>query len=234
LIGGRVLIGVETAGLDVDTLLALGSAMGMPDAGLTLLQLRSADANAVFFGFEDQAGSSMCKVYLEFWDVVRREARRTGSHAPQLLHLGVKWDSARPAHYEVANYDCHPLLDLQAILRRMVNCYAVPTSPLLGSAQEIVRLAAQRNRSASMLYLEVSEQANQRASFDINLYKSALLVNDAATQLRAAGAYLRIAPALMEAQLDLLGGCPFGHLSSGVDRHGREFLSVYAEIAPLS
>lgn len=95
------------------------------------------------------------------------------------------------------------------------------------------RMAAQRNPAASMLYLEVSEQGNPRSSFDINLYKSGLVVADAGQQLRQAGAYFHVAGELIEAQLMRLGTCPLGHLSSGPDRKGKEFLAVYGETVAL-
>lgn len=234
LIGERVLIGVETAVADAERLLALGTKLGLPGAGLDLLLPRAAQANAVFFGFEALDSSCVCKVYLEFWDVVRSEARRTGSRAPQLLHLGVKWDSARPGQHAVARYHCYPLLGLRAILRRMEACHADASPALLHGAQDIVRMAAQRNPAASMLYLEVREDGNPRSSYDINLYKSGMLVADAGAQLRQAGAHLGIDAALLEASIARLGPCPLGHLSSGLDRHGQQFLSVYGEIAALS
>ena len=229
-IGARVLIGVESASMASERLLALATELGMPHACLEVLLPRTAEANAVFFGFEDLGASWLCKVYLEFWDQVRRETRRTGSQAPQLLHLGVKWDSARPDRHEVARYDCHPLLDVRAILRRMAACYGQAGAPeLCELAQAIVRAAAQRNRQASLLYLEVSEQGNPRASFDINLYKSGMRVADAEAQLRQAGTYFQAPAALLEQQLHQLGPCALGHLSSGMDRHGKPFLTVYGE-----
>lgn len=234
MIAGRVLIGIDAADLGVAAALDLATGIGMPEACLRVLFPHISEANAVFLGFEDLGASCVCKVYLEFWDQVRRETRRTGSHAPQLLHLGVKWDSARPDRHAVARYQCHPLLNLRAILRRMVACYGPDNAPALCElAQAIVREAAQRQPGASMLYLEVSEQGNPRASFDINLYKSGMRVMDAAPQLRQAGAHFQLPAGLVEEQLQLLGSCPLGHLSSGMDRHGKPFLTVYGETAAL-
>lgn len=234
----RMLIGVDHADAAPAMLLDIAKDCGMPQAAFELLFSRVTEANAVFFGFEELETSCVCKVYLEFWEAVKREVRASGSCAPQLLHLGVKWNSAHPQRQEVARYECHPMLGVGAIMERMAACHgcphgAPPISPLCKLTQDIVQRAYQRNRAASMLYLEVSEQGNPRSSYDINLYKSAITVNDCAAQLRRAGAYFSIAPELLEAQLERLGARPFGHISSGLDRHGHEFLSVYAEtIAP--
>jgi hypothetical protein len=229
LISGRILIGVAREQAPAREMLALAARLGMPEQCLEPLLARCSEANTVFFGVEPGAGLVLLKVYLEFWDVVRDQVSRTGTRAPQLLHLGVKWNSARPQEHEVARYECHPLLGLRDILRRMVLCYDDPASPLCSLAQAMVRQAAQRNPHASMLYLEVREEGNPRSSFDINVYKAGMRLDEARAQLTAMAAQLRVAPADMEQQLQLFGACPLGHLSSGIDRHGREFLSVYAE-----
>ncbi len=234
LLGNRVLIGIESASLEPQQALALASELGMPAACLTVLLPHAPEANAVFFGYEDQGRSWVCKVYLEFWDKVRRETRRTGSLAPQLLHLGVKWDPEVADKHEIARYDCHPMLGLRHILRRIAACYGETDSAALSAlAQSIVRDAARRKPDASMLYLEVSERGNARASFDINLYKSGMRVSDAAPQLRQCSQLFELAPGLIEDQLNRLGNCALGHVSSGIDRHGEAFLSVYAETLPL-
>jgi hypothetical protein len=229
LISGRILIGVEITSLPAPEMLALAVRAGMPAHCLAPLLPHCAEANAVFIGVEERDGGALFKVYLEFWDAVRATVSRTGTRTPQLLHLGVKWDSARPERHEAARYMCHPLLGVRDILRRIALCYADPVSPLCALAQAIVRQAAHRNPQASLLYLEVSEEGNARSSFDINLYKAGMQVAHARAALTEAGAALRIPAAQLEQQLELLGACPLGHLSSGLDRHGNEFLSVYAE-----
>jgi hypothetical protein len=233
LLADRVLIGVDSTRLATDKLLAIAIELGMPHACLKVLLPHAAVANAVFFGFEELADSCVCKVYLEFWDQVRREVRRTGARTPLLLHLGVKWNSAQPGRHEIARYDCHPMIDTRTILRRMALCYRDELCMVHEAARDVVLAAASRNPAASMLYLEVGEQGNPRRSFDINLYKTGMSVADAAPQLYRAAEHLQVTAELMEAQLQRLGTCPLGHLSSGMDRHGQAFLSVYAETLPL-
>jgi hypothetical protein len=66
--------------------------------------------------------------------------------------------------------------------------------------------------------------------FDVNQRKRAggrRCRRAAATSRRASG-WLTI-----EAQLERLGACPLGHISSGPDRKGNQFLSVYAQTVAL-
>jgi hypothetical protein len=231
-LGGRVLIGINSSELPVAQALVLAAALGMPGAARRELAGRAAQANAVFVGIEEQRSSTVYKVYLEFWDQVRREVQQCSppaQAATRLVHLGVKWDSADPARHVRAYYHCHPMLGTRDILRRMRLPFEPNESALCDAARSIVRLGARRQPGASMLYLEVSEENNPRASCDINLYKTGLRVADAAAQLERAAAGLDIAPCMLAAAMQPLQDCPLGHLSCGIDRHGREFLSVYAE-----
>lgn len=231
MIQDRLLIGIKTANLAPTTFFDIAFELGMPIQCHAELLPHMADTNAVFFGIEDRAEGCVCKAYLEFWDKVRDQVHQTGSKKPLLLHLGVKWDTAQPGHYEVARYTCHPLLSTRDVMRRMANIY--PANDLTSTSQtalNIVRQGLKRNPAASLLYLEVSESDNPRHSFDVNLYKTGLRVADIAHELHQAATQFNLACAAVEDQLLQLGSCPLGHLSGGIDRYGREFLSVYGEI----
>jgi hypothetical protein len=231
LIGGRLLIGMDADVLSPASFFRLASEIGMPAGCRELLEPRLPGANAILFGVEERPGSSVWKVYLEFWDQVRAVVRETGAMTPQLLHLGVKWDSARPGRHELARYMCHPMLGFKQICRRIADMYPPGAS---GAAREdalsIVRLGSTRRPEAPMLYLEVSEEGNPRRSFDVNLYKTGMTVGDAAGVLERAASTLGVDRGELSVQLAPLANCPFGHVAGGIDRHGNEFLSVYAEV----
>jgi len=230
----RVLIGIQSTHLRASAFFDIASELGMPGDCPALLLPQMAQANALFFGIEDRPGGSVCKVYLEFWDRVRQQVRRTGAKTPLLLHMGVKWDSALAGRHELARYMCYPLLSNQDILRRMAAVYPHNKLTLAGEAAlGMVCQGVKRNPTASLLYLEASEGGNPRCSFDVNLYKTGMRVADAGPELRLAAGHLGISPEAIEAQLQRLGSCPLGHLSGGTDRHGDEFLSVYGEIQAL-
>lgn len=233
LLADRLLVGIQTTALSLDATVAMGAALGMPEGAKQLVTRRFGEANAVFFAAEESGVHRVFKLYLEFWEVVRRRVR-AGDASPQLLHLGIKWDSARPGHFEEAHYTCVPLLNTRDVLQRMraVLPEAAPAAAV-GIAQDIVRLAARVRPQAPFLYLEVSETGNPRRSFDVNLYKSGLAVADAAAQLRAAAVHFGVAGERFETVLAGMERMPLGHIAAGCDRRGGEFFSVYAEVAPL-
>ena len=226
----RILLGVQRAHLPDTLFFSLADELGMPAAARAVLAAQLPRANAVFFAGEAAGDDVLHKVYLEFWDEVRRRVRG-GQAEPQLLHLGVKWSRQRPGHHEEARYVCHPLIGLRDVLRRMRDLY--PDGGSMESARAIVRQAAKRWPEAAFLYLEASESGNPRRSFDINLYKAGLRVDDVAAELRQVARHFGIGEEAIAAQLVRLGPLPLGHVSGGRDRRGGEFLSVYAEVAPL-
>lgn len=233
LLADRLLVGVPTSALSRHATVAMGAELGMPEAAQHMVTERFSEANAVFFATEEIGVHRVFKLYLEFWEVVRRRVR-AGDASPQLLHLGFKWDSARPGHFEEAQYTCVPLLNTHDVLQRMRAVVPAETpAAAVGIAQDVVRLAARVRPQAPFLYLEVSETGNPRRSFDVNLYKSGLAVADAAAQLRAAATHFEVAGERFEAVLAGMQQMPLGHIAAGCDRRGGEFFSVYAEVAPL-
>ncbi len=230
----RILIGLESAILGPETFFDIAFELGMPPQCQPLLMQHMAQANALFFGLEERAEGSVCKADLEFWDQVCAKVTSCNTREPQLLHLGVKWDRSAPDRYELARYTCFPFLDSPAVLRRMIEIYP-PEGPHdgLDSALGIVRAGIRRKPSVYLLYLEASESDNPRRSFDVNLYKTGLRVQDVARELREAAIRFGVAEELVEVQLQTHGHRLLGHLSGGIDRHGSEFLTVYAEICPL-
>jgi tryptophan halogenase len=234
LLAHRFLAGVPLDVVDSRVLLSLGDELGIPAVAREALAARLAAANAVFYGIEDRPQGPVFKMYLEFWDEARRLVRSSGGRAPVVLHWGVKWSADRPGHFEQAQYLCHPLLSTRDALRRIAALYVGTAITGSGdSAQAIVRQAWKAAPEAALLYVEVEEDGNPRRSFDINLYPAALRVSDIAPALRDVANRFDIAADRFEPHLQRLAALPLGHLSGGLDRHGDEFLSVYAEVQPM-
>ena len=234
LLANRVLVGLPRRSLDDATVRRLVEEIRIPAAGWDFLAGSLPRSNAVFLGIEESPEGVVGKAYLEFWDDVRRQVRAEPGTAPRLLHLGVKWSDRRPGQFEVAQYHCHPLLSARDVMRRMAGVYEgdvlVTACPL---AQEVLRRGLRREPTAGLLYEEVSEAGNPRRSWDVNLYKTGLLVRDAAPELEAIGRHFGVDGTALSAALAPLQDRLLGHLSGGMDRRGQEFVSVYAELQAL-
>lgn len=234
LLGERILLGTPAGDLGCDQLLKMSTELGMPPCYEPLLREQFANANLVFFGLEDREDGGVFKVYLEFWDQLKQRVRTTGSREPGLLNVGVKWDTRSGAHCRT-DYVCFPLLSVGDILGRLDGLYRdQPGRPSRDFSVSLIHQAADRNPAAAFLYVEVGEGGSPRKSFDINLYKASLTVSDIRPELTLLGQRYGIDGFGLEQLLGRVGGRYLGHLSGGVDRHGRDFATIYYEVTMLS
>ena len=231
---GRLLVGVNTADLSWTGFLALVQELGLPAGHAADLQGAFARSNALGFAVEDRGSRTVWKVYLEFWDEVRLALRATGSREPREMHLGLKWEEGPAQRVERAHYICYPLLTHEEILARLKALYGNERAmPGHAAARQIVKACAARWPRMPLIYLEASEEGNQRRSFDLNFYRTGLRMPDAIRHLQAAGEGLDIDAHALAKSLARLGDARLGHLSGGFDRRGGEFMSLYAERQPL-
>ena len=231
-LANRFLIGFKQADLRGDrrTALAdLGAAIEMPPACLDRFCERLPEANIVLFAYEENGSASVYKAYLEFGGdfdaAVRRNPREPESC---LLHLGFKWNAVQPDAYTMARYVCYPAYSVKTIMEKLACVfYASEQRSSLEIARDIVSLASQRMRPDEFLYTEVTEENNPRRSFDINMYRANLRMHDLSPQLSRLFRYYRIPEEVFRELYERMAPQIFGHLSGGLDREGRDFLTLY-------
>lgn len=209
----RYLVGIHKSGISPARLFAVCDAMGMPEKFRDAFRSRAEGANAFHFGFEGSEGGGLFKVYLEF-----AQGLSGGASAPFALHVAYKWDCLDPRKATVATYTCHPGLGVEDVLARL----AALGAP--GAVGAIVRTAALRAGEPPM-YLEVAEEGNPRASYDLNLHAAGMRIADVRDELREACR----AGSVLDAVQDRV----IGHLSGGTSRDGRDFLTVYYAVESL-
>jgi hypothetical protein len=232
LLGNRFLLGLSkrTLGRSADErILDICSGLQMPRDLLDAFGARLADANYVHFGFEGSEGTWMYKVYLEFWRNIEEGLRSQPDHlGPFLLHLGFKWDANDPSRRATTRYVWHPWLAVEDILAR--------ASGLLDPARHrhtveivhgILRLASGRIPPRDILYLEVTEEGNPRLSFDINMYRANLQLAELYPLLLRIGRQYSLPFQRLQSFYEPIRHKTFGHISGGIDRDGKDFLTVY-------
>lgn len=234
--GERLILGVRSALTDSAALAAVCRAIGMPSASIAEFEAALPEANTAGFGFEGDEHGGVYKVYLEYWERLWQRLRRAPADvSPALLFLGFKWPARDSARCTVARYTCHPLLALGGIRQRLEALYEGRTdSPSLEAVHAILELAGRRlARGDSFVYVEAAEEGNPRRSFDLNLYKARLPVDALQPVLAALGERYAVPAASLAQALAGASGRPFGHLSGGLGREGRDFLTVYYELEAL-
>ena len=231
--GERVIFGVRSALAPRQALLGACRALGMPEDYQAQLDAALGEANTIGFGYEGGSRGGVYKVYLEFWDRLRqRLARDPADLAPETLFLGFKWPARGAGKGALARYTCYPLLPVKAIAQRLEALYDdKKPAASCAAALAILELAARRIGRDSFVYVEAAEEGNPRRSFDLNFYKARLTVSDLREPLTALARHYRVEAKALRPQLALER--PFGHLSGGRGRDGRDFLTVYYEIEAL-
>lgn len=234
--GERLILGVRSRQAGPAAPAAICRAIGMPEARIAELEAALPEANTIGFGFEGDERGGVYKVYLEYWERLWQRLQRDPKDvSPALLFLGFKWPARDAARCTVARYTCHPLLALGGIRQRLEALYDGRTeSPSLEATRAILDLAGRRlAHGDSFVYVEAEEEGNPRRSFDLNLYKARLPVDDLRPALAALGERYAIPAAVLAQTLAPAAGRPFGHLSGGLGREGRDFLTVYYELEAL-
>jgi hypothetical protein len=229
LLGHRFLLGVRKEQIDVDKLWGICAGMGMPGEYAEAFAKGLPAANTVHFGFEENENGCVYKVYLEFWARLN-EHTRSNATGGALLHLAFKWDALDDRKRAVTRYVCHPHLSVADILARMAGTYAGHADQTSCEiAQEIVKLAAPRFANGAPMYLEVCEADNPRLSFDINLHQANLKLQDVHHLLSRMARHYAIPSDPFEEFYSRIEDSALGHISAGIDRHGRDFLTTYYE-----
>jgi hypothetical protein len=223
---GRDDLGANAADRVLDVCRGLEMSREFLEAAARLLPA----ANMIHFGFEEeQPGRDYYKLYLENEAAFTRAlSLPPPGPEPFVLHHAFKWNAADRAEQVVARYVCHPRMARQAMLQRIADVYAgVRERTPWHLLCELLTAAARRVPEEQIMYLDVSEEGTIRKSFDVNFYRAGFAVNSVAPSLDRLAAHFRLSAAAVEEAFAGVLGSQLGHIAGGVDRHGRDFLTIY-------
>lgn len=232
-LANRFLLTVARQDIGVDTterVLAACRSVHMPEPFLHAVAAHVTPANMIHFGYEEEsAGRAYYKVYLERGEqFAHAMASRPPVTDPLVLYHAFKWNSADPGERVTARYICHPRLEQAALLQRVAAVYAgqagrAPWHLLC----EIVAAAGRRVPDRDLLYLDVTEDGTNRKSFDVNFYRARLRIGDVLPFVAPLSAHFELGEDVLSAALGELVDSRLGHIAGGVDRRGRDFLTIY-------
>ena len=87
--------------------------------------------------------------------------------------------------------------------------------------------ASRRVPDEQIMYLDVSEDGTERRSFDVNFYRAGFAVNSMAPSFDRLAAHFRLSAQAMEEAFAGALHSQLGHVAGGVDRRGRDFMTIY-------
>jgi hypothetical protein len=232
LISERFLMGFQRPGLSREKhrrIINICREIEMPQGFLKTFQERLHEANIVLFGFEKNKTNRLYKSYLEFGGRFEKMSRVNPRQLePFLIHQGFKWDASDNRICAKAAYTCFPLFPVENMLERLPGFFYDRKGKKPSEiAEGIVKLASQKIGYEEFLYFEVSEEGNPRKSFDINMYRANLQLSELYPFLLDIVRYYSIPDEQFHALYEPVKSQIFGHLSGGIDRQGRDFLTLY-------
>jgi hypothetical protein len=203
--------------------------MDMPENLLQAYRGRLPDSNYLHFGFEENEKTCLCKAYLEFYDKVDEAMRsQPGNFDSFLMHLGFKWDALDNSKYALTRYSWYPFLPVEVMLERLSNILSPHEfGALFGITKGIVEIALGVVPPYDILYMEVDEENSLRKSFDINMYRARLPLSELQPWLEQMCRHYAIPSEEFQSLYEGVRDKTFGHIAGGIDREGRDFVTVY-------
>jgi Protein of unknown function (DUF3467) len=203
--------------------------MNMPENLLQAYRGRLPDSNYLHFGFEENEKTCLCKAYLEFYDKVDETMRtKPGKCDSFLMHLGFKWDALDNSRQTITRYTWYPLLPVDVMLERVSNLLGPQGSgALFEITKGIVEVALRVVPPYDVLYMEVDEENSLRKSFDINMYRARLPLSELQPWLEQMCRHYAVPSEEFQSLYEGVRDKTFGHIAGGIDREGRDFVTVY-------
>jgi hypothetical protein len=203
--------------------------LGMPENFQETFRKNLQEANVFGFGMDENQETCVVKAYLEFGSRYE-EALKKALHErdPYVSHLGFKWDAADNTRCALTKYTCFPALNRRDMLERLsTGFYGSGDSNPYRIVERFVEAASSKANGDKVIYLEVNEENNPRSSFDLNLYSADLRMKEVYPLLVKICRHYSIPDEEFQAFYEPMKDMIFGHLAGGVDRKGKDFLTVY-------
>ncbi|MCG6533704.1 MAG: hypothetical protein L7F78_03235 [Syntrophales bacterium LBB04] len=230
LLSDRLLVGVQQPG-DAnrrDAILEVCRELAMPEDFQQKFRVQLPNANTILFGFEKSDTRSVYKTYLEFSDRLTEALQKDPKPESVVLHEGFKWDASDNTKKMMAEYRTFLFSEAREMaLRISESFYAKSETNAFRIVDDVIDLAGSRTATGELLYFEVTEESNPRRSFDVNLYRANLRMEEVYPLLVAAARHYSVELDRFDALYEDVRTQIFGHLSGGTDRQGRDFLTVY-------
>ncbi len=228
----RLLIAFKSNSLGTnphETAAAMAARIDMPDTFREVFNRHLAEATGIGLGLEEDGTKCILKAYLEFRNRYKEAiGKYPGSSDPFILHLGFKWDSEDKTKNALADYLCYPGFTLQQMLDRLSKTvYPDGEDKTFRIVKKLLERASEKAGPGNLIYLEVTEQNNQRSSFDINLYGAECRLEEIYPHLLEIWRHFSIPEEEFHRFYDPLRTRTLGHLSGGRDRKGESFITVY-------
>jgi hypothetical protein len=227
----RFLFGVKRppgSAREDDSIMNICHQINMPKEFREMFRSELHKANFALFGFEKGEGDRVYKAYLEFTGRLSEAVKQDPRPENVLIYSGFKWDISDNSRKVMTEYYAYPLFFAKEMaLRVLRSIYGGLRDDPYPILDDILDLAGSRTQPGEILYCEAMEAGNLRKSFDINMYLADLRMAEIYPLFLKMARHYSIDLDSFDELYEGVKDQKFGHLSGGIDREGRDFLTVY-------
>ena len=232
LLKNRFLLGLEKDLIKPspnEKILDICEQIGMPPDLMATFLKNLPEASIVGFGFGENETTCIVRAYLEFGIRYYRAMKNKPLNPdPYLSHLGCKWDVSDSSISVITKYICYPAYTTEDMLERLSSgLYRHKDRSPYKIVKGILDLASSKAGNDKFLFLCVNEENNPRNSFDINMYRANLQMNEIYPFLLDMCRFYSIPDEQFYGLYEPVKAQIFGHIAGGIDRKGRDFLTIY-------
>jgi hypothetical protein len=210
--------------------------MDMPEDLFEAFSENLPDAEGIGFGFEENEETRIYKVYIDFLTKWEKEIERgRNEHDPFPAILGFKWDALDNSKCAQATYTWYPSLSFDKVFERLSSILGSDEHrTVLEMAKDIIDMAFSRMTHDQIRYSEETETTSQRERFDLSVYKANLPLKRIYPLLKRIYQHYSIPPDTFHGLYNPIRTQIVGHLSGGIDREGKDFLTIYYGLETIS
>jgi hypothetical protein len=212
-----------------ETITKICRCLNMPSNFIAATAENITKAKFVHFGFEQNQTTYLYKIYLEMGVHLKgSNQKNSDDNTPILLHLGLKWDALNPEKQFITRYLWHQSITVQDILQRLTEIYQGDKYyEVFSIVKNILEIAVNQAGDDCVNYLEVTEDNNQRKSYDLNIYNAQLQIKDLHHIFMRICSHYSISEDLFIDFYNRIQNKIFGHIAGGIHRNSLDFLNVY-------
>jgi len=226
----RLLLSIRKAALGTEPAVTLKKILletGFPASDYRELLAHLDGADIIHFGYEGHDNGYIYKCYLEY---AARYSSSWGRESQDRLQVYVafKWDPADKGRARTSYYHSHPATTVKEVEEFLLQVYGdYSSSTACTVTREILATDAVTKIDGDLMVLSVTEEGNNRLSFDLNMYDAGLKLSFMENQLAQVADYFKIENTAWRNYFNTHSNKSLGHLAGGVEGNGNEFYTVY-------
>ena len=230
LIADRLLLSIHKSALGTDPagkLEKILSKMGFPNSNFPRLFDSLNAADIVHFGYEGYDQRYIYKCYLEFTRDYKK-SREHGLPGQKLVHIAFKWDPADDRISRTSFYHSYATTTVDLVENLLRQVYRDHNESMVcAMVRDLVSSLMAAKTGEELMLMAVTEEGNERLSFDLNLYDAEIKLCFLEKQMTQIADYFRVAKSKWIDYFNLARDEDLGHLAGGVDGNGNEFFTAY-------